>query len=250
MPQPNPGGWNTVQVAGHACDVYQPLAPSPHDFTVLHLQEASHSQSDLQTLAKEFERHGLRVIGASAGPSWWADHIYPEFDSQRTPEQYVLHDVLPYLAAEHRAQPPRIALFGMGMGGQGALRLAYKYPDLFPVVAAISPALDYQKCHEEGDQALRQMYRDAEAARQDTAILHIHPLNWPRHQWFACDPTDLRWFDSTDRLRMKLWSLGVPFECDLDTSSPAGGMQYGQRMLPLAADFIAERLEQERTRIV
>ena len=61
------------------------------------------------------------------------------------------------------------------------------------------------------------MYRDAEDARQDSALLHIHPLNWPRNQFFCCDPTDYRWHDSADRLRMKLWSLGVPFECDLDT---------------------------------
>ena len=62
------------------------------------------------------------------------------------------------------------------------------------------------------------MYRDAEQARQDTATLHIHPLNWPRHQWFCCDPADYRWHDSADRLRMKLYSLGVPYECDLETT--------------------------------
>ena len=98
--------------------------------------------------------------------------------------------------------------------------MAYKYPNVFPTVAAISPAIDYQKRIVEGvDPGLDFMYRDAEDARQDTALLYIHPLNWPRNQFFCCDPGDVRWHESADRLRMKLWSLGVPFECDLQTEA-------------------------------
>jgi hypothetical protein len=66
---------------------------------------------------------------------------------------------------------------------------------------------------------LENLYRDAEEARQDTATLHIHPLNRPRHQFFCCDPADLRWHESADRLRMNLWSLGVPFACDVETTA-------------------------------
>jgi S-formylglutathione hydrolase FrmB len=136
------------------------------------------------------------------------------------------------------------------MGGQGALRMAYKYPDLFPTVAAISPAIDYQKRIVEGvDPGLDFLYRDAEDARQDTALLHIHPLNWPRNQFFCCDPSDLRWHESADRLRMKLASLGVPFECDLETAGGHGWTYYEQMAEP-AIRFLYERLERERMRIV
>ena len=94
-----------------------------------------------------------------------------------------------------------------------------------------------------------QMYRDAEDCRQDTAILHIHPLNWPRHQWFCCDPLDTRWHDSVDRLRMKLFSLGVPHECDLETSAGGHTWEYVEHMAEQAVSYVAEKLESERLRV-
>ena len=95
------------------------------------------------------------------------------------------------------------------MGGQGALRFAYKHPKTFPVTAAISPALDYHLRLREGDETLAAMYPNSEAARQDTALLHVHPLNWPHHQFFCCDPTDERWWDGADRLRILPWGIDV-----------------------------------------
>jgi S-formylglutathione hydrolase FrmB len=104
--------------------------------------------------------------------------------------------------------------------------------------------------YDEGDETIRQMYRDKEDARQDTALLHIHPLNWPRHQFFCCDPADYRWHQSADRLRMKLWSLGVPHEHDLTTTGGGHSFAYYSKMAPRAIGFLVERLERERLRVV
>ena len=93
------------------------------------------------------------------------------------------------------------------------------------------------------------MYRDPESARQDTAILHVHPLNWPRHQFFCCDPEDERWWESADRLRMKLYSLGVPHEIDLETTGGGHGFEYYSRMAPRAIGYLAAKLDEERKRI-
>jgi len=90
------------------------------------------------------------------------------------------------------------------------------------------------------------MYEDPEQCRQDTALLHIHPLNWPRHQFFCCDPKDYRWAESADRLRMKLSSLGVPFECDLATEGGGHEFQYCDAMAEKAVTFIANALGRER----
>ena len=94
------------------------------------------------------------------------------------------------------------------------------------------------------------MFEDPESARQETAILHIHPLNWPRHQFFCCDPRDAGWFDSADRLRMKLASLGIPFESDLDTSAGGHGFAYYNQMATKAVDFIVTRLASDQLRVV
>ncbi len=245
------GKWNDAEVAGHVCHLYEPAAPSSHGYTVLYLQGLQAARLKHQLgIMQEFERHGLRVVEPEGDQSWWVDRISPRFDPEITGERYVVDKVLPFLKEHWQCEPPRIALLGTSMGGQGALRLAYKYPNRFPVVAALYPSIDFQKKIDEGDPVLSAMYRDAEDARQDTATLHIHPLNWPRHQFFCCDPADERWHESADRLHMKLYSLGVPHECDLDTTAGGHSWQYFEHMAPRVVDFLAERLEKERLRVV
>ena len=245
------GQWSELSIAGHPCHVYEPAALSPHGFTVLYLHGA-HAEplSAHPRFAQLFDRYGLLCCAPVTGQSWWTDRVWDGFDASVSAERHLLDRVLPWLRDQWRVEPPRIALLGTSMGGQGALKLAYKHPQLFPIVAAIAPAVDYHTSLEEGDPALRAMYRDAEQARQDTATLHIHPLNWPRHQWFCCDPTDTRWFDSSDRLRMKLYSLGVPYECDLETAAGGHGWEYYERMAEPALAFIADRLQREQLRVV
>jgi len=245
------GTWSQIELAGHICRLYEPPSASTHNYTVvyLHCSEAA-SLRGYPAFTQEFDRHGLRVIEPVTGRSWWTNRIWPEFDDKISAEAYVLDHVVPYVAERWNSRPPQLALLGVSMGGQGALRMAYKYPNVFPTVASISPAIDFQKRINEGvDPGLDYMYGDAEAARQDSALLHIHPLNWPRNQFFCCDPTDFRWHDSADRLRMKLWSLGVPFECDLETEAGGHSFKYASQMAPRAVGFIAERLDQERRRV-
>ena len=57
------------------------------------------------------------------------------------------------------------------------------------------------------------------------------------------------WYDSSDRLRMKLGSLGVPFEAELDMSAGGHGWEYFNQMAPRALDFIIQGLDQERRRV-
>jgi S-formylglutathione hydrolase FrmB len=244
------GHWSELQIAGHPCHAYVPATPSPHGDTVMYLHGVRLGRLEGRpAFTKLFDQHGLRCIAPVTQRSWWTDRVCAEFDPHISAERYVLDRVSPWLAEHWDVAPPRIALLGTSMGGQGALRLAYKHPNVFPIAAAISPAIDYHLKIEEGDETLSRMYRDAEEARQDTATLHIHPLNWPRHQWFCCDPTDYRWHESAERLRSKLYSLGVPHVCDLDTGAGGHGWEYYDRMAEPAINFIVEALERERLRV-
>ena len=244
--------WTTALVAGHPCQLFEPAERHPSGYVVLYLHGVHQGTLEQQTpFVEQFERHGLSVVAPQTGRSWWVDRICPEFDLAISAQRYVLEHVLPFIQQRFGTQPPRIALLGTSMGGQGALRYSYLFPRLFPAVAAISPAIDFQKRvreAEEGDPLLR-MYADPEAARQDTAILLIHPLNWPRHQFFCCDPADPRWYDSVDRLRMKLASLGVPFECDLETTGGGHGFGYYNQMAPRAVNFLVNALNSEQLRL-
>ena len=80
-------------------------------------------------LVDQFQRHGLRVIAPKAEHSWWVDRICERFDPQITGERFVLDHVVPFVAEHWQCEPPRLALLGPSMGGQGVLRLAYKYPN-------------------------------------------------------------------------------------------------------------------------
>jgi len=237
-------------VYGHEAEVFEPASPHSLGLVVLYLHGVHLAPlADKPVFTRLFEEHGLRVIAPHTGPCWWADRICPQFDPRISPERHVLEHVLPFIERRWAAAPPKIGLLGTSMGGQGALRMAFKHPAKFPAVAAISPAIDYQLRMREGDEVLWAMYRDEEDCRQDTATLHVHPLNWPRHTWFACDPADERWHDSADRLRMKLYSLGIPHEHDLKTSAGGHGWAYYDHMAPAAIGFLVKALEQEERRV-
>ncbi|QDU87330.1 Putative esterase [Pirellulimonas nuda] len=253
-------GWSEVELAGHGCSVFEPLEPSPHGYTLIYLHSVGlEDLRDCPGYAAQLQRRGLRMIAPRTGLSWWVDKVCDEFDPDVTAERYVADAVLPYIAERWGVRPPGIGLLGVSMGGQGALRLAYRKPSLFPVVAAVSPAVDFQNWMTYGaaafsgeeqrgrEASLWQMYGDPERARQDTATLHVHPLNWPRNQMFVCDPDD-PWHESCDRLHMKLGSLGVPHEHDLETRAGGHSWDYFDAMAPRVFDFLVERLDAERRR--
>lgn len=245
------GSWSQIEIAGHGCEIYEPGVPNEHGYVVIYLHGVH-----LQRLGEHpsftdcFDRHGLRVIAPQTKRSWWTNRICAEFDPEMTAERFVLDPVMSEIRQRWDPAPTRIALLGTSMGGQGALRFSFKYPHLFPVVAAISPAIDYQRRWEDGDETLPLMYADPESARQDTATLHVHPLNWPRHIWFCCDPTDEKWIESSERLQMKLSALGIPHKCDLETIAGGHGFDYYDVMAPAAIDHIAFALDRERLRVV
>jgi S-formylglutathione hydrolase FrmB len=243
-------GWSTVEIDRHECQVYQSRQLSPHGYVIVYLHGVHlNSLAGQQPFIERFEQLGARVICPHTARSWWTDKVCEEFDTGITAERYVIERVLPWIDANWNARPPQIALLGTSMGGQGALRFSFKHPRIFPTAAAISPAIDYHLRMNEGDETLPLMYEDPEQARQDTATLHVHPLNWPRNIWFCCDPADVRWHESAERLRMKLAALGIPYECDLETTGGGHGFEYYNRMAAPALKFIAAKLESERLRV-
>ncbi len=246
------GTWSTIEVAGKPCDLFVPAVPNDHGYVVIYLHGVHLARLHENAVYTElFAQRGLTVVSPHVARSWWSDKICAEFDSRLTAERHLLDNIVPYVAERHGAKPPRIALLGTSMGGQGALRFAFKYPNQFPIVAALAPAIDYQIRYDDpDDETIREMYPNAEAVRQDTATLHVHPLNWPRNLWFCSDPTDDRWHESAHRLRSKLYSLGIPYDCDLETSAGGHTWQYYNHQAPAAIAYLWERLERERLRVV
>jgi len=248
--------WSIVSVAGHECEVYAPPQPLPGRALIyLHDLRASRLQ-DFAPLRTAIEAARLPTLAPLTGRSWWLDRIMPAFDPRITPERFVSDTIRAEVAHRFGVTPPGIGLVGTGMGGQGTLRLAYRYPAIFPVAAAIAPAIDFHEGMRRADErddgelfdTLWHSFGDVELARQDTAILHVHPLNWPRHQWFASDPDDPHWHDGAARLHSKLNALGIPHEARIDARF-AGRAAFLDRMAAEAIGFVVAALDQESRRL-
>ena len=242
-------GWKTLDIAGKAADIFEPARVSEPARAVLFL----HGHG-LQTLASnvaytaELERHGLRAICPHGKRSWWLPVVCPEFDVELSPLGHIRSNVLPWLSATWGVQPPALAVFGISMGGQGALQLAYRHPNEFPVVAALSPVVDFQEWLGHG-LPLDEMFADRESARQQTVTLQVQGLNWPRHQFLACDPTDRDALPGVEQLVSKLRSSGVPFESDLTTSHGGHSWDYFNHLAPRVMQFLINGLDAEHRRV-
>lgn len=245
------GVWKQIQIAGKTVDLYEPARPHADRRAALHLH--GHGGTTLYenpVYTAELEKHGLWCICPHGARSWWGKRICSEFDPTLSPVSYLIDHLLPTLKSDYALESPRIALTGISMGGQGALRLSYWYPRIFPVVVGIAPAVDYYRWVGQGlGLPLDEMYATAESARQESATLELHPLNWPRNQYILCDPADTEWIDSSERLISKLRSMGIPYESDLQTSNGGHCWEYFNQVAPQVMKFVAEKLEEEAHRL-
>jgi S-formylglutathione hydrolase FrmB len=226
----NEMSWQTQDIGGKTADLYVPSGLQQPPFALIHLHgHSGKTLKDNPVYSAILEKFGFLCVCPHGKRSWWLDRICTEYDSEISPQQYVLKTLLPWIESEWSIVPPSIGLAGISMGGQGVLQLAYRQPRLFPVVAALAPAIDFHQWYGRGF-PLDEMFSSREAARQETAILQFHPLNWPRHQFLACDPSDEQWFDSSDKLSMKLSSSGIAHEADLSTSRGGHSWEYFECM--------------------
>jgi pimeloyl-ACP methyl ester carboxylesterase len=244
------GTWTQLEIAGKAADVYDPAGNARPRFGVLYLHGAS-----LETLTgravptRLFDEMRLGCVCPHGDYSWWTDRIWPKFDARVTAEKYLVESVVPFFGERWGLTPPAIGLLGFSMGGQGALRLAFKQPEKFPAVAAISPAIEYYELYGRG-LSIDDMYDSKEQCRQDTAPMHIHPSRFPPYIYYCIDPTDRDWLRGCDRLHEKMNALGVPHEIDFTTQAGGHSWQYFDRIAEQAIRYLAAGLEQQSRRLL
>lgn len=244
----SPGEWSLVTIGGKSADVYEPPGTDAYESAVISLDGHGHeTPAGDVVFTEQLAAHRLPCVCPHGGRSWWLDRLCRTFDDAVSPLTYVRERVVSWIDDRWNVRPPAIGLLGIGRGGQGALQLAYRDARTFPVVSAISPAVDFHVLHGQGG-PLDEMFDSPEAARQQTATLHLHPLNWPPHQLIVCDPADALCHDGCERLASKLSSTGIPFEHDLRSSAGGGGREYYRSMAPRCVAFVAAGLQQVRSR--
>lgn len=235
------GAWETIEVDRRRVDVFDPRRESPLGCVLFLHGHGRVGLTENPVFSRLFQEHNLVAVCPDGGQSWWMDQVCPDFDPLLTPARWLTESIVPFIQSRWQIGTPSIALLGVSMGGQGALQLAYRRARDFPVVAALSPAVDFHQLYGHG-LPLDQMYDSAEDARQATVVLNLHPLAWPRHQFFCCDPADTDWYDGCSRLAMKLSSSGIMYERDLTTSAGGHCWDYFNHMAPAAVEHIAKGL--------
>lgn len=230
-------GWTRVTIEGKAADVFDPPGALPFALVYLHSLRLESPATD-PTFTAALRSRRLRCVAPHGGACWWADRLCPAFDATLTPERFLLDALVPWAEAEWKLGPRAVALAGSEMGGQGAVRIALKHPERFPVAASISGAFDCQEWYGRGT-PLDDMYESRERCRLDTAVLHVGDV-WPRHLWFRCSPNDAACYRGNDRLHEKLAAMGVPHACDLDTPDTPDTNGAVEAMLAFVADALAK----------
>jgi S-formylglutathione hydrolase len=239
--------WERTLLAGKAVDVFAPQG-SPR-FGVLFLHDLDGITLAAAPVFLPFLReHRLACVCPHGDQSWWGDRLCPAFDAHVSPERYLVQSAKPYFEERWGLAPKAVGLLGIGMGGQGALRLAFKHPPLFTTAAAIAPALDYHELYGQGT-AIDGMYDSKEQCRQDTALLHVPPHHPPAHLYFAID-SEHPWYRGCDRLHEKLNALGVAHTFELTSGAGGHTGSYFSKMAGQAMSFLVRSLEEESRRLL
>lgn len=226
----------TVEIAGKPAEWMLPegevagAAVFLHGYDGVTLRERSAYHAALQ-------RRQLACLSPIGPHCWWSNAIYPAFDAEISPVDYVRIVIAEHVQSRFPNRATPLGVFGFEMGGQGALQVAYRAPRVFANVVAISPKVDFETWHGHGT-SLDEMFPDRESARQQIATLQLNPLNWPKRQLLLCDPKDLYCLEGVVTLASKLASSGVPFEQDFTTSHGGFGWDYVDAMAERAACFL------------
>jgi S-formylglutathione hydrolase len=237
--------WTTVEIGEKPADLFCPAGGVTPRFVVIFLHGVGlETLTDRPIFTQWLERLQFGCLCPHGQRSWWGDRICSEFDARMTPERYLLDQVVPFVQERWKLPPRTLALLGISMGGQGALRLAFKHPELFPVVAAISSAIEHHQLYGQGS-TIDEMYNSSEQCRQDSAILHVHPSKFPPHIFFCIDPDDTTWYRGNDRMHEKLAALGIPHEIDLTTRAGGHSWDYFNHMAERSLKVIRRGLEAE-----
>ncbi len=234
--------WSSELLAQQPADLFVPESATMPRGAVLFLHGSDGvTLRDNSSFTAELEQHQLACLCPLGPQCYWTDRVYSPFNEHSSPLALLFQHVPIFFCNRWQIDPPRIALCGIELGGQGVLQLAYRHARQFPIVAAISPKIDFETWYGHGT-TLDEIFPNREAARQATAILHLHPLNWPKHQFLLCDPLDHYCCDGVSALMSKLSSTGIPFHSETEQSHGGYGWTYANQMAARVVGFLAERL--------
>src|SRR6201984_1311711 len=176
-----PGSYDRKDASGQL-----PRCPVLYYLHGLGDNEQSFSRSGGWTLIEDLREHGkigdFLIVAPEGGASFYINSA----DGSNRWSDFFLREFMPYIEGKYRTVAGREgrAIMGISMGGFGALRFAFAYPEVFSAVSAQSAALILETPEELNEMA--QSHADAADA---FAPLIGDPINVAH--WRANDPFTL-----------------------------------------------------------
>ena len=187
-------------------------AGQPPKFPVLYYlhglgdNEQSFSRSGGWTLIEDLRAQGKIGDFLMVAPEGFASFYINAADGSERYSDFFLREFVPYIEKKYRVLPGREAhaITGISMGGFGALRFAFAYPELFSAVSAQSAALIL-----ETPEQLNRMAQERSPDMVDAfAPLLGNPINVAH--WKANDP-----FTLARKNKAALKKMAIYFNCGL-----------------------------------
>jgi S-formylglutathione hydrolase FrmB len=165
--------------------------------------EQSFSRSGGWSLIEDLREHGkigdFLIVAPEGGASFYINSA----DGSNRYSDFFLREFMPYIEGKYPIVPGREwrAITGISMGGYGALRFAFAYPELFSAVSAQSAALIQMT-----PQELNEMAQSHSDAAEAFAPLIGEPVDIAH--WKANDP-----FALARKNKAALKKMAIYFNC-------------------------------------
>jgi S-formylglutathione hydrolase FrmB len=172
-------------------------------------------------LVEYLSNYSFVVVTPEADNSWYTNS---PFVKNRNYEDYIIKELIPYVERRYRvlASKHGRAIAGLSMGGYGAIKFAFKYPNLFYYAGSFSGAFRWPSMIEKNksllSQSLREAFGETRSEHWDKndvlAIADtIKPADLP-YLYISCGANDLLegLLDSNRKLVEKLQKNGVLYE--------------------------------------
>lgn len=237
--------WQRLELVGRAVEVFTP-SERPRFVMVFLADIEGTTLRDNDTWTNLLRTHEAACVVPDGGASWWLAKADPAFHSTYAPEEWLLQELLPWI--DQRWGTKLVPLVGVGMGGQGVIRMGLRHPQQFSIVASVQAYLDFHEAYGSGS-SLDTLFESRELCRLATPVLQIQGAKWPTHLWMSCDPNSA-WFRGHERFTSKLTALGVNYTADFESCTCGHTWNYYDFMAPRVLRFVSEAWAKESRRLL
>lgn len=159
------------------------------------------------------DKYGMVLVMPDGRDSWyWDSPACPEMKM----ESFFIDELVPYVDANYpvKAEASQRAITGLSMGGQGAMWLAMRHPDVFGQAASMSGGLDIRPFPKSWKMAKWLGPKDENPqAWEDHAIINLVPSLEPGALRIAFDCGNADFFAEVNRnLHQALLDAGIPHD--------------------------------------